>query len=65
MLTTFPRVKDIFSCFKQYPSNFTAIFTFWIKVSFGAKLLFAVTAIVILSSDNFLDFHAKFYWNNH
>ena len=45
-------IKRYFSCFKQLPSNFTAIFELWIRVGFGARLLSDVAGDLMLSLEN-------------
>ena len=49
--------KSYLSCFKQFISKVTAI----LELSFGGRLLSNVAGVVILSSDDHLDFIQVFY----
>ena len=57
MLTTILWVKDTWSCFKQFPSNFTVISTLWITVSLRVNIFSDAAGVRILSSDK------TFYWH--
>ena len=47
------------SSFKHLILNSTAIFVLWIKVGFESRLSSDIAGVLMLSSDNTLDFHAK------
>ena len=57
MFTTFPWVHDSLGYCKQLPLNFTlALGPYW-NSNTGVRLLSDVVDGLIVSADNFLDFH--------
>ena len=58
--TTCLCVNVTLSCFKQWSSNFTRNFLL-VWFNYGARLLLDATRVLIISSDNPLDFNAEMW----